>query len=1301
MSVTISGAVCLVALLCGTGNLNAADGQVWDARQDYLCCVDQNIDENLPWSYRAGETNNHVSYGDLLLWKDQGQWGFSPEGFGTYAGNLAVEDRPIFAGGATGSDLDELNEQVGGHGSYMIRWESPLEGWVQVRGYIYRGSPGANNGRVINWKILKDDAVVTHGFTPDDGNGPLFGFDNRVGFETGNEGLRGTFIKVDFGTRIDLITPGSFLFDPGAIPDWVNTKYTIVEVDASDVPGDTIWDARQDFVNGLDQENDPQDIWSYRMGETRDRSEDLGIARNYGDVLIWRPQGQWGAGTDTGLYAFSGDADAEDRAILGGQAMGGGTDPSNEQIGGHGSYMVRWTSPVDSWVQISGYVYRGSAGSAPRRINWRLLHNDVLFTQGFTPVEADGTSPLVGFANRVPYSSGIRGMRGTFVEVSQGDTIDLITPGAVDFDNATPDWTNAKFTIAAVDAEDVLKGSDIWDARIDFVGELDQTIDPNLPWTYRETDGTLLEWSENALDSGPAYAGHNEEGQTTSPVVAGGARFGGEDPGQEQFGGHAPWLVRWTSPVTGTVQVDGYVYQMDPTDRLTEWQLIKNGALLTNGLTPDDGVVPLSQFGNRVTIDSGSGGAEATFINVVPGDNIDFVTLANNKFESTDPSAANAKLTITQVPGAPGNFNATPGDNAITLSWDAVPDFVTFTIDRYEIVQTSPLPGGVALSVDASLTSATVTGLQSGIEYIYKVRAVSSNGRTGPDSNEVFTVPGQDTRTEWDARSDWKEEDQNLSPNLPWSYRIGEPGNDFGNLLAFNADGQWGAVPAYVRSLDFEDRPVMAGYPLGSLVEDLEVEQIGGHGNFMLRWTSPMDGWVKVDGYIYQTEPSENRLMGWQLTLNGAVRTQGLTAHDNVAALPGFANRVFFEDGEGGLIRTYFRVGVGDHIDLLTPGKAQFGSTIPTFVGLKLSIKTVDEVEVPTASDWDARRDFVGALDQTLSPNLPWSYRSGRADTSGQLLEWRPTGQFGTPEPGYASFGEGPEVTPYLTAIAVHGEDPDGEQLGGHGPHMIRWTSPITGTVRIDGYIYQIFEAQRLVNFKFLLNDVVFWEGFIRHDEFGPQLGFPNRIFFEEGSAPGGEGGGAGLDGLTVDVFEGDNVDFITPGFDMFGQPHSTFVGFKLTYTPTTTKPKGSCCLPRGSCQTLNENACTAAGGTYGGDDSPCEDCPTAGTLFRRGDCDQSGKTDFNDAIFHLRFLFLGDNTETVESCPDACDTDDSGEDDFTDDINLLRFLFLGQGAIPTPGPLADETQPCGLDPTLEDPEELPCTTYTPTISCP
>ena len=122
------------------------------------------------------------------------------------------------------------------------------------------------------------------------------------------------------------------------------------------------------------------------------------------------------------------------------------------------------------------------------------------------------------------------------------------------------------------------------------------------------------------------------------------------------------------------------------------------------------------------------------------------------------------------------------------------------------------------------------------------------------------------------------------------------------------------------------------------------------------------------------------------------------------------------------------------------------------------------------------------------------------------------------------------------------------------------------------------------------------------------------------------------------------------------------------------------------------------AGGSPGTADTPCE-TSTCGVVFRRGDCDQSGALDFNDAIFHLKFLFLGENEDQVNLCRDACDSDDSGTDDFTDDINSLKFLFLGQGDIPSPGPLPDESHPCGTD--LTEGDTTDCVDYSPTIACP
>ena len=173
---------------------------------------------------------------------------------------------------------------------------------------------------------------------------------------------------------------------------------------------------------------------------------------------------------------------------------------------------------------------------------------------------------------------------------------------------------------------------------------------------------------------------------------------------------------------------------------------------------------------------------------------------------------------------------------------------------------------------------------------------------------------------------------------------------------------------------------------------------------------------------------------------------------------------------------------------------------------------------------------------------------------------------------------------------------------------------------------------------------------------------------------------------------------------DCLAMDGATYNGDRSTCDTVTCPPlTGACCLD-GVCSEASEEDCLAMdGATYNGDRSTCgpESCPAVGETFRRGDCDQSGTVDFNDAIFHLKFLFLGENEDIVNGCKDACDSDDSGADDFTDDINTLKVLFLGQGEIPEPSPLPDETHPCGLDPTLEEPDELTCETYEPTIGCP
>src|SRR5262245_44146812 len=85
-----------------------------------------------------------------------------------------------------------------------------------------------------------------------------------------------------------------------------------------------------------------------------------------------------------------------------------------------------------------------------------------------------------------------------------------------------------------------------------------------------------------------------------------------------------------------------------------------------------------------------------------------------------------------------------------------------------------------------------------------------------------------------------------------------------------------------------------------------------------------------------------------------------------------------------------------------------------------------------------------------------------------------------------------------------------------------------------------------------------------------------------------------------------------------------------------------------------------------------------AGT-FIRGDADDTGTLELNDAVYTLRFLFLGNTGDPY--CLDALDTNDDGKLNVVDAIWTLNFLFLGG-----PQPLAPFPE-AGSDPTPEKPE--------------
>lgn len=114
--------------------------------------------------------------------------------------------------------------------------------------------------------------------------------------------------------------------------------------------------------------------------------------------------------------------------------------------------------------------------------------------------------------------------------------------------------------------------------------------------------------------------------------------------------------------------------------------------------------------------------------------------------------------------------------------------------------------------------------------------------------------------------------------------------------------------------------------------------------------------------------------------------------------------------------------------------------------------------------------------------------------------------------------------------------------------------------------------------------------------------------------------------------------------------------------------PQGACCFFDGSCQVLRPDPCSAAGGAYQGDDTPCDPnpCAPAPTVdCCPGDLDNNGVVDLSDAS-----ALVG----TLLDPPPAPDSQafcraDANEDGLLDgmDIAAMTSLIINQTVCPPP----------------------------------
>jgi titin len=114
----------------------------------------------------------------------------------------------------------------------------------------------------------------------------------------------------------------------------------------------------------------------------------------------------------------------------------------------------------------------------------------------------------------------------------------------------------------------------------------------------------------------------------------------------------------------------------------------------------------------------------------------------------TVETAASSTTTLYAVPGAPTNLLTTPGNQTVSLSWTAPADDGGTAITDYLIEVNSGSGWSTFTDGTSSATSATVTGLENGTEYNFRVSAINAAGTGDPSDTGLAsgttprTVPG-------------------------------------------------------------------------------------------------------------------------------------------------------------------------------------------------------------------------------------------------------------------------------------------------------------------------------------------------------------------------------------------------------------------------------------------------------------------------------------------------------------------------------------------------------------------------------
>lgn len=196
---------------------------------------------------------------------------------------------------------------------------------------------------------------------------------------------------------------------------------------------------------------------------------------------------------------------------------------------------------------------------------------------------------------------------------------------------------------------------DVWDAKTQWSDE----NNPAGVWSYRNSAGTLLVAAPN-LTIGWGPSGWSPTGSVYDPPPSLWDDIWSSQQLSSEFGGHGPWMVRWTSPVEGYVKASGTLLQLFQAERRMKYVFRHKGVAFGSVLMPEfaNGNTIIAQAttepmgpGNR----DGLVSLEPNAVAVHVGDTIDFLALAAGLAEGGDgvPTFVVTSARVEQVEAPP------------------------------------------------------------------------------------------------------------------------------------------------------------------------------------------------------------------------------------------------------------------------------------------------------------------------------------------------------------------------------------------------------------------------------------------------------------------------------------------------------------------------------------------------------------------------------------------------------------------------------------------------------------------------